>query len=232
MSLFKEFHWWASWSTTNWFAKLSMLVIDTVRFLLVILNPWSLRGQRVSYYSMLSSTCYSIAGTAHKRTEGRSILLVSHWYVLGGLCYLLMEPIANRMMRVAGGMKITTADQLNIYQSIKRRRGKDAEALSAIIMALGKNEMSPHTRGLLLVGKADIAVALGGVEVALNDLSQAATIAKEGIDLKVEQRASIFKGISRVFRRMRHFEEAEAFRRKAIATGEECGARDQIAKAS
>ena len=65
------------------------------------------------------------------------------------------------------------ADQLDIRQTILREVGRHAEALAVAEKGLGMENIPLHTKGLLLVGKAEALQALG------NDLEGAASIVAE-----------------------------------------------------
>lgn len=139
-------------------------------------------------YSALSSTYYSIAGTASAQWKAiqkpgwgfiwAPFFLVT-WMPLGGWCWWRMLYLSDRVEGLIGydGM---TATQCDIRQSILRARGRFYEARVCIEFGLRKEFYDMHTAGLLHCGMAHIlmrdgdrAGATARVKAALDSASRA-----------------------------------------------------------
>lgn len=120
--------------------------------------------------SALSSTYYSIAGTAFSHLNGicgdvfgwrawsvpfRLTIWLCAWLPLALWCYWRMLSLSNRVVKLIGydGM---SADECDVRQSILRRRGRYGEAKKCIYAALAKNPEKAHTRGLLHAALAEL----------------------------------------------------------------------------
>lgn len=119
-------------------------------------------------YSALSSTYYSIAGTAFSQLKAtirprwlmwlapfRMVVWGFTWFPVATWCYWRALPLSNRVVKLIGYERMS-ADQCDVRQSILRHRGNFEEAKKCIHAALAKNPEKAHTRGLLHVGLADI----------------------------------------------------------------------------
>ncbi len=116
-------------------------------------------------YSTLSSTYYSIVGTAFSQFKEilrpkwlapvRVVMWSFTWCPLATWCYWRMLPLSNHVIEILGyeGM---SADQCNVRQSILRQQGRYTEARKCINVGINKNPEKAHTRGLLHVGLAEI----------------------------------------------------------------------------
>lgn len=193
-----------SWGETSFLAKLQLFFKSRKQEKEKI---WSGDRQvQAGGYSALSSTYYSIVGTAFsqlkmafrpKPVPVRFVAWFFTWFSLFAWCYWRMLPLSNRVVKLIGydGM---SADQCDIRQSILRRRGKYDEAKKCIRVALAKNQTKAHTRGLLRAGLAAIylhvnnwrdarlQVHLAITEVVLverQDLRQAARIYRQCADI-------------------------------------------------
>ncbi len=155
-----------SWGETSFLAKMQLFFksLRRERKRMRSKDP----HEQAQGYSALSSTYYSIAGTAFSQLKTilrpkwlvwlapvRMVVWYLTWLPLGAWCYCRMLPLSDRIIDLIGyeGM---SADQCDIRQSILRRRGKYDEAKRCIREALAKNPEEVHTRGLLHVGLADI----------------------------------------------------------------------------
>lgn len=133
-------------------------------------------------YSSLSSTYYSIAGTAisHARNIFRkSKILVPlrlalwcfSWLPLGIWCYLRMLPLSNRAWDLLGDS--VSAEQCDIRQSILLKRGHLEEARRCIGIGLWNKSHSIHTRSLLHLGLAEIELRTGEILSADEEVGMA-----------------------------------------------------------
>lgn len=113
---------------------------------------------KASAYSALSSTYYSILGTAYAQLETgtptQRLLCLITWLPLAIWCYWRMLPLSNKVVELIGYENMS-AEQCDIRQSILRRRKRLKEAEKCIRSALEKCP-EKHTRGLLYVGLAEI----------------------------------------------------------------------------
>ncbi|MDP3875276.1 MAG: hypothetical protein Q8Q22_02040 [bacterium] len=118
--------------------------------------------------SALSSAYYSIVGTAFSQLKAtlrpkwllwfapvRIAIWSLTWLPLATWCHWQMLPLSDRVVALIG-YKGMSADQCDVRQSILRCRGWDDEARKCIRVALTKNLIKAHTRGLLHVGLAKI----------------------------------------------------------------------------
>lgn len=202
----------------------------------------------VDAYSSLSSTCFSIAGTAvakmksHTRTFGGMLRLpldLVTWAPLGMWCYLRMLAYSEEMLdRADDGFdspyENLTADQCDVRQSILRRRGKWAEAEFCIDAGLRK-ESRAHTRGLLLIGKAACHEH--------NAVSRSSRAEQQRIAMQIEslipkakkenplQAIRLYRGVADIWDRLEpggtHIRN---LRMQAAELARELGAKDQIVK--
>ncbi len=153
-----------SWNHSTFRAKGTL-------FMMTARAAWDTRHDGAEAYAGactgFSSTCYSIAGTSAaqlraifhgEHTTPKKLLSVLLWSVtwlpLGTLCYLLMLPASNHVVKLIGYEEMT-ADQCDVRQSILRRWYKRNEATACCLLGLEK-EPKVHTRGLLLVGLASV----------------------------------------------------------------------------
>lgn len=190
-------------------------------------------------YSALSSTYYSIVGTAFSqlKTALRSKLLAPvkvaawcfTWLPLSMYCYWRMLPLSSRVVELIGyeGM---SADQCDVRQSVLRRRDQASEAKKCINFALAKNPEKAHTRGLLHVGLAEIYWYEGDwcneeIEV-LAALAEAVEAEKQD----PRQAARIYRHCAGVYHRLRWASRARELRNKAKMLMEATGAEDQLLK--
>lgn len=163
-----------SWDKTDFFSKLKLLRLkkeEVRKVRLAVVVP----QERAAAYSGLSSTAYSIAGTAaaHLRHLFRfpKLLLLPvtlplycmTWLPLGAYCAGNMRRWSDEVVRLIGYEGMSAA-QCDIRQSILRKQGArrdDAlreEARRCIAGALKKPDAIGHTRGLLLVGLAEVSM--------------------------------------------------------------------------
>lgn len=194
-----------SWSETSFLAKLQLFFKSRKQEKEKMRTSY--RRVQAGGYSALSSTYYSIVGTAFSQLKatfrpkwpalGNFAAWCLTWLPLAAWCYWRMLPLSNRVVELIGydGM---LADQCDIRQSILRCRGKYDEAKECIRVALAKNQTKAHTRGLLRAGLAAIylhvnnwrdarlQVHLAITEVVLverQDLRQAARIYRQCADI-------------------------------------------------
>ncbi len=155
-----------SWARTSFAAKLILFAKSIVKQRRKINSIDA--SVKAAGCSALSSTYYSIAGTAAAQREALqkqkwgflwTPLFLVTWMPLGAWCWWRMLPLSDRVVELIGydGMN---ADQCDIRQSILRRRGRLLQADGCIRYGLGKNA-SIHTFGLLYVGSADICMRSG-----------------------------------------------------------------------
>lgn len=163
--------------------------------------------EQVRGYSALSSTYYSIAGTAVAQFKAifkprprwliwlapvRLLWFICTWLSLGAWCYWRMLKISNQVVRLMG-YQYMSAEQCDIRQSILRRRGQYYEAKRCIHEALAKNPRKAHTRGLLHVGLADICKKENKPFKAEAEIHEALKAAKEVEEEDPRQAARIYR---------------------------------------
>ena len=196
---------------------------------------------RAGGYSALSSTYYSIVGTAFSQLKAalRPKLLAPvkvaawclTWLPLTAYCYWRMLPLSNRIVELIGydGM---SADQCDVRQSVLRRRGQYDEAKKCIRAALAKNPEKAHTRGLLRVGLAEIYRHEGNRQSARTEVHAALAEAGEAEKQDPRQAARIYKHCADLFGQVgvNDLHPTDDLRRKAQELAQATGARDQLLK--
>ncbi len=151
-----------SWARTSFGAKLVLFVRSIFQQRRKI-NSVDVRV-KASGYSALSSTYYSIVGTAGAQVEAIQkqewgflwvpLFLVT-WMPLGGWCWWRMAHLSDRVVELIGYDRMTAA-QCDIRQSILRRCGRLDDAHACIRAGLAKEPRDAHTVGLLHCGYAEI----------------------------------------------------------------------------
>ena len=199
------------------------------------------RQVQVGGYSALSSTYYSIVGTALSqlkaafRPKWLAPVKVAAWCLtwlpLAAWCYWRMLPLSNRIVELIGydGM---SADQCDVRQSVLRRRGQYDEAKKCIRAALAKNPEKAHTRGLLNVGLAEIYRHEGDWRNAEAEVRAALAEAVEAEKQDPRQAARIYRHCADLFSQVGgndRYPTAD-LRRKAQELAQAKDAQDQLLK--
>lgn len=199
------------------------------------------RQVRAGGYSALSSTYYSIVGTAFSQLKAslrpkwlapvKSAVWCLTWLPLTVWCYWRMLPLSNRVVELIGydGM---SADQCDIRQSVLRRRGQYGEAKKCIRAALAKNPEKAHTRGLLRVGLAEIYWHEGDRRSVREETYVAAMEAAKAVKQDPRQAARIYRHCADLFSRVGGNDRylIAALHRRAQELAQTTGARDQLLK--
>lgn len=192
-------------------------------------------------YSALSSTYYSIVGTAFSQLKAalRPKLLAPvkvaawclTWLPLAAYCYWRMLSLSSRIVELIGydGM---SADQCDVRQSVLRRRGQYEEAKRCIQAALAKNPEKAHTRGLLRVGLAEIYRYEGDWRNAETEVCVALAEAAEAEKQDPRQAARIYKHCADITDFVEQGDPipGSQLRRKAQELAQATGVRDQLLK--
>lgn len=227
-----------SWSDKSFLAKLQLFFKSRKQEKEKMRS--SDRQVQAGGYSALSSTYYSIVGTAFSQLKAalRPKLLAPvrvaawclTWLPLATYCYWRMLPLSNRIVELIGydGM---SADQCDVRQSVLRRRSQYDEAKRCIRAALAKNPEKAHTRGLLRVGLAEIYRHERDWRNVQTEMEAALAEAPEAEKQDPRQAARIYKHcadlVLLVENRMAY---ANDLRRKAQELAQATGARDQLLK--
>ena len=228
-----------SWSETSFLAKLQ-LFFKSRNQEKEKMRSSDARAQAEGY-SALSSTYYSIVGTAFSQLKAalRPKLLAPvkvavwclTWLPLAAYCYWRMLPLSNRIVELIGYDSMS-ADQCDVRQSVLRRRGQYEEAKKCIRAALTKNPEKAHTRGLLRVGLAEIYRHEGDWRNAETEIRAALAEVAEAERQDPRQAARIYKHCADI---TDFFEQGDPIlgnqlRRKAQELAQATGARDQLLK--
>ncbi len=127
-------------------------------------------GDLVAALSAASSTYYAAGGNAWaKRQFGRAA-----WRLAWARLY------SNEMVRLAGGLDLLSADQLEIRASICRQWRDYRQAEECVVLALARNGLPDNTRALLLLQQAKIHERNGREKDADMSFLQAINIARIG----------------------------------------------------
>jgi len=157
-------------------------------------------------YSALSSTYYSIAGTAGAQCKAIQKqawgfvwipLFLMTWISLGGWCWWRMLYLSDRVEELIGygGM---TAAQCDIRQSILRARSRFYEARVCIAFGLRKEFFDAHTKGLLHCGMAHLFMRDGSRMYAEIHIRAALDAASRAERTDPRQAGRIYKGCAPV----------------------------------
>ncbi len=195
-------------------------------------------------FSTLSSTYYSIVGTAFSQlkatlrpkwlvwlTPVRIVVWGFTWFPLTAWCYWRMLPLSDRVARLIGYEGMST-DQCDVRQSVLRRRGRYVEAKKCIHIAFAKNPEKAHTRGLLHVGLADIYRHEGDWRNAEAEVQAALVVAEEAKKQDPRQAARIYRHCADITDFVEQGDPipGSQLRRKALALAQATGAQDQLLK--
>jgi|GEM_PF-1403522 len=197
--------------------------------------------ERSDGYSSLSSTYYSIAGTAFSyiRYFYKPVWLlpvfplrVVLWGLLGAFCYWRMLPLSDKALACAGGYRNFSADKCDVRQSVLRKRGRFEDAAICCLNGQGKPDVSPHTRALLDLGLADAHIHLGNNnEYAERNVKRAVELVEEVKQYDKKQAIRIYKKAAELGEKIKLSVPApETLRRQAKELAKEVGAKDQLLK--
>jgi len=197
-----------SWGETSFVAKLRLFFVS-IRRERTKIHSSDMR-ERASGYSALSSTYYSIAGTAF--AQGRIIvnawrvspcrleewfgpawLFIFTWLPLGAWCYWRSLPLSNKVVEIIGydGMSAAMCD---VRQSILRKHRKLEEAFGCIDEGLKWcKEKDWHTVGLLHAGRAEIYRHKGERRLAKDAMNTAVACADRVSETNLGQAVRIYK---------------------------------------
>lgn len=235
-----------SWSRTSFFSKL----------LLLGKSVWRERGRVNSFdarikadgYSALSSTYYSIVGTAgayfgilaksrpsvpiagHALVLARLCAALATWLPLGAWCWWRMLYLSNRVVELIGYERMSAA-QCDIRQSILRLRKRPDEARVCINHGLSKRDAELHTLGLLYAGLADVEMREGNAGSAADMIRSALAYAARAEAANARQAARIYRQCAGVSERLAESDfSAPKLRAKAESLARATGASDQLLK--
>ena len=156
--------------------------------------------------------------------------MVFVWGWLGAWCWWRMLPHSNRVVELIGydGMTATMCDN---RQSILRARGRWEEALFCCTAGLSKKVTDSHTRGLLLVGRADVFFRHGKIEAAKCDVA----IALHGVEFAEKsdpnQASRIYRDCARLVQELGMLApDYHELMQKAMELAKQTGSRDQELK--
>lgn len=234
-----------SWGETSFLAKLKLFFKSRKQEGKKIRQSFN-RYVLAEGCSALSSTYYSIAGTAFIQLRDvasdifgwrawsvpfRLAAWFLTWLPLGAWCYWRMLALSNRVVKLIGydGM---SADQCDIRQSILRRQGLYYEAEKCIHAALAKNPEKAHTRGLLYVGLAEIYRHRGDWQNAEVVVGAALIAAREAERQDPRQAARIYRRCADItdFIDQDNQFRGDQLRRKARELAEAADVKDQLLK--
>ena len=230
-----------SWNKVSFLAKLQLFLKSRKDYMEKIQSNSAL--DRAEVCSSLSSSYYSIVGTgvAHFRNFFRCswklvlfpifvIVWLLTWFPLMLWCYFDMLHLSNKVVKLIGYNEMT-ADQLDIRQSILRRRGRYKEARVCIEIAL-KKTLNHHTRGLLCVGLAEIFLKEDNRDGVVMEIRSALHEAEKCEDREPQQASRIYRHCSRLYYMLegKQSVDGKELQRKAEALAMSVGAADQIIK--
>ncbi len=232
-----------SWNETSFLAKLQLFFKSNKQERRKIQSR-DLQVQAEGY-SALSSTYYSIVGTAYAQLKVVSqpkLTILLHvvaycftWLPLAVWCYWRMLTLSNHVVTLIGyeGMN---ADQCDVRQSILRRRGQYDEAKKCIHATFIKHVEKAHTRGLLHVGLAEIYRHECAWRKAQVEVLSALTEAEKTESQDPRQAMRIYRSCADLtdyfgnFMYQGNMTSGDKLRSKAQALAEETGAQDQLLK--
>lgn len=227
-----------SWEEDSFFAKLELFFRSwkETRYR----RRQAVKSVRADGYSALSSTYYTIAGTARAKL-GQELKPLSDicwfftWAPLGAWCFLRMLPLSNKAFRLSGGYHGLTAGKCDTRQCILRARHNYREAETCIAIALTKRSAEAHTRGLLRAGLVDICQHDGHITMAVMNVDLALTEAEIARETNPLQASRIYRQCARVVEKLgANYPSSTASELLAEARklAEAASAKDQILKQS
>ena len=155
-----------SWKKTSFLSKLKLFFKSQKEEREKIRSNFT----KAQGYSALSSTYYSIVGSAFARLKStlcpkqklliliapiRMLVWLFTWFPLAAWCYFRMLHFSDRVVALLT-YKRMSADECDVRQSILLLRHRYHQAKTCIKVALSKNPEKAHTRGLLHAGLAKI----------------------------------------------------------------------------
>lgn len=230
-----------SWNKSSFIAKLLLFFKATKENKEKIQS--SSAFEKAEACSALSSSYYSIAGTgmaqikSYFRDDWKFILFPMFvvvwfltWFPLMIWCYFNMLHLSEQVVKLIGYEEMT-ADQLDIRQSILRRRRKYKEARVCIEIALRKT-LNHHTRGLLSIGLAEIFLSEGNWSGVAMEIRAALREAEKCEIREPQQAVRIYRHCSRLYYLLEGKQslDGDLLRNKAMTLATQSGAIDQIAK--
>lgn len=195
---------------------------------------------RASGCSALSSTYYSIVGTAFSHLKialklqwsapFRLMLWCCTWLPLAVWCYWWMLVLSNHVVMAIGYERMSVG-QCDIRQSILRRRNYFAEAKRCILKALLKDPEA-HTLGLLRVGLAEVYRKENDKRRARIEIQKAVYITKETEKTDPKQAARIYRGCASIMDFLENGDPTvgDQFRCRARSLLQSARAEDQLLK--
>lgn len=159
---------------------------------------------KAAAYSALSSTYYSIAGTAYAKFRAifevnslwlfcvKFLTFIFTWAPLGLWCNYRMLHLSNKFALLIDA-EDATSGECDIRQSILRRRGRFSEAKIWIESGLKKKDIELHSIALLFIGRADIYKNLGDWEKTEEYVKMALEIAETVEKININQAIRIYK---------------------------------------
>lgn len=227
-----------SWSETSFLAKLQLFFKSRKQENEKMRS--SDRQVQAGGYSALSSTYYSIVGTAFSQLKAalrpkwfapvKVAMWCLTWLPLAAWCYWRMFPLSNLIVELIG-YKGMSVDQCDVRQSILRRRGKYDEAKKCIRAALAKNLEKAHTRGLLRVGLAEIYRLEGDRYNAETEVRAALAEAAEAEKQDPRQATRIYRHCADIIDFIYGNQiQGSQLRRKAQVLAQAASAKDQLLK--
>ncbi len=192
-------------------------------------------------YSALSSTYYSIFTTAIAqlfsiKSDGwlaplRLIPWLLTWGWLGFWCWWRMLPLSNKALRLAGGYGCMDADMCDVRQSILRARLKWEKALNCCGYGLRDEQISPHTKALLLVARAEGYWRFNKTRDVEHDIESALRLAVELEESEPNQMSRVYRRCAVLVEKL-NFDKYDwqALLAKAKELAERAGAGDQTLK--
>jgi len=197
---------------------------------------------RAQGYSALSSTYYSIVGTAYaqfkKIFKSRRFLLIKlplfcfTWGILAYWCNIRMLFLSNKVFKLSGGYKNMTTGMCDIRQSILRKRGRYLEAGECIKVGLLKSKVETHTLCLLNIGLAEIYKHYGNQMKTQRYVNDALEIAEQVEETNLQQVVRIYKHCANLvdWLEMGNPLPGRKLREKAEELAVKINAKDQILK--
>lgn len=231
-----------SWSKISFLAKLQLFINSGKSEKQKMQSANAV--EQAQGYSALSSTYYSIVGTAFSQLKAIFrpqwfvwfapiwiVVWIFTWLPLTAWCYWRMLSLSDRVVEIIG-YKEMSADQCDVRQSILRRRNRLEEAKKCINAALVKNPKKAHTRGLLHVGLADICRKEGDWRKAETEVEAALNEAKRAEKEDPRQAARIYRQCASItdFFEVGDPIPGNQLRQKAKIISQTVGARDQLLK--
>lgn len=185
-------------------------------------------GEERRALANLQSTYYAAAGNAYAQSK-KDFPLKIMWITSASRYLKRSEKKSNELVKISGGIKNMTPDELDVRSHILRKLKKYDGALDCIEEALSRNDVSDNSKVLLLMGKGEVFASQSLMKDAEDIYGLAESISFNSVDVPVSTRVRILKSAAQfLINKDRDNRKDILLRAKQLA--QDAGLKDQVAK--